>query len=248
MSFTVNFGYKKNGRVLYIAHLSRNNNQELFFRFILSKIKAAQYYDSVNKIDEDIRSIDHLSIHKDGTTHIRYSGLAKKRGKIAGNKLKPLIEMPQTSFLPLFILSLYDIDRCWDFIGRPTPIEYERTPDVDFTWDIHEKNQFSLVFFLVGGDVNVPIMLQSHFPSVFDVSDSVGLTNCFGNEINIVMANQLIFKENDLRLLIGFTNRVISRPQIEVGASPRMRQDADRIENPIGFTVTQSDERINKLV
>lgn len=248
MSFTVNFGYKKGGRILYIAHLSRNNDQELFFRFLISEIRATQYYDGVNGIDEDIRSIDHLSIHKDGTTHLRYYNLSKKPKKIKGNKLKQLTEMPQSSYLPLFILSLYDIDKSWDFIGTSTPIEYKKTPDVDFTWNIHDRNRFSLVFFLVGGDVNVPIMLQSHFPSVFEIGDSAGLTNCFGNEINIVMANQLIFKENDLRLLIGFTNKVIPRPPIEVGASPRMRQNADRVENPIGFTVTQSDERINGLV
>ena len=247
MSFTVNFGYKKSGRVLFIAHLARNNNQELFFRFMLSKIRATQYYDGVDKTDYDIRSMDHLSIHKDGTTHIRYFNLSKKPRKIKQNKSPSLAEMPQTNYLPLFILSLYDIDKSWDFIGKPIPIEYKQTPNADFTWDIHEKNQFSLVFFLIGGDVNVPIMLQTHFPSVFEIDDSVGLSNCFGDEINIVMANQLIFKENDLRLFVGFTNRVMPRPPIEVGASPRMRQSADRIENPLGFTVTHSGDRINEL-
>ncbi len=247
MSFTVNLGYKKNGRILYIAHLSRNNNQELFFRFLLSNIKASHYYDGINKVEENISTIDHLSIHKDGTIHIRYYGLSKNPKKIASNKLRPLAEMPQTVYLPLFILSLYDIDKSWDFIGKSTPTMYKRTPDVDFTWDIHEKNQFSLVFFLVGGDVNVPIMLQSHFPSVFEIDNSAGLTNCFGNEINIVMADQLIFKESDLRLLIGFTNRVIQKPPLEVGLSQKVIEKSNRIELPIGFTVTQSHERINSL-
>jgi hypothetical protein len=248
MSFTVNFGYKKSGRVLYIAHLSRNNSQELFFRFILSDIKATHYYDGLNKAEEDISSIDHLSIHKDGTAHIRYFGLSKKPKKISSNKLRPLIGMPQTVYLPLFILSLYDIDNSWNFIGKSTPLEYKGTPDIDFTWDIHERNQFSLVFFLVGGDVNVPIMLQSHFPSIFDIDDSPGLTNCFGNEINIVMANQLIFKENELRLFVGFTKKVIQRPPSKVVVSPNKLGSFDRVEIPIGFTVTQSDERINSLV
>lgn len=248
MSFTVNFGYKKSERVLFIAHLSRNNNQELFFRFILSNIRATQYYDGINKVDKDIRSIDHLSIHRDGTTHIRYYDVSKKPRKIKESKLKPLVEMPQTHYLPLFVLSLYDIDKSWDFIGRPNPIEYKQTPNVDFTWDIHEKNYFSLVFFLVGGDVNVPIMLQTHFPSVFEIGDSAGLTNCFGNQINIVSASQLIFKENDFRLLVGFTNKVIPRPPINIGISPRMLQSAGRIENPLGFSLSHSDESINSLV
>jgi hypothetical protein len=147
MSFTVNFGYKESGRVLYIAHLSRNNYQELFFRFLLSDIKATHYYDGVNKIEEDISSIDHLSIHKDGTTHIRYYGLSRKPKKISSNKSKPLTEMPQAVYLPLFILSLYDVDKSWGFIGRLTPLEYKGTPDIDFTWDIHDGNQFSPVFF-----------------------------------------------------------------------------------------------------
>jgi len=248
VSFTVNFGYKKSGRVMFFAHLSRNSREEIFFRFMLSDIKATQYYDGVNRTDENISSIDHLSIHKDGTTHIRYYGLSKKPKKIESNKLKPLTEMPQTMYVPLFILSLYDIDKSWDFIGRSTPIEYKQTPDIDFTWDIHDENKFSLVFFLVGGDVNVPIMLQSHFPSVFKIDDSTGLTNCFGNEINIVMANQLIFKENNLRLLVGFTNKVIRKPPLEVGVSPKLLKNSGRIELPIGFTVTQSDQRINELV
>jgi hypothetical protein len=248
MSFTVNFGYKRSGRVLYIAHLSRNNSQELFFRFMLSNIKATHYYDGVNNAEEDISSIDHLSIHKDGTAHIRYFGLSKKPKKISSNKLRPLIEMPQTVYLPLFILSLYDLDNSWNFIGKPTPLEYKGTPDIDFTWDIHESKQFSLVFFLVGGDINVPIMIQSHFPSIFDIDDSPGLTNCFGNEINIVMANQLIFKENELRLFVGFTKKVIQRPPAHIVVSPGKLGSFDRIEIPIGFTVTQSDERINGLV
>lgn len=45
MSFTVNLGYKKNGRVLFIAHLSRNSSQELIFRFtqdLLLKLVLAQ--------------------------------------------------------------------------------------------------------------------------------------------------------------------------------------------------------------
>jgi hypothetical protein len=82
VSFTVNFGYKKSGRVLFIAHLSRNNREEIFFRFMLSDIKATQYYDGVTKTDETISAIDHLSIHKDGTTHIRYYGLSKKPKKL----------------------------------------------------------------------------------------------------------------------------------------------------------------------
>ena len=91
-------------------------------------------------------------------------------------------------------------------------------------------------------------MLQTHFPSVFEIDNSAGLTNCFGNEINIVMANQLIFKENDFRLLVGFTNKVIPRPPINVGVSPRMLQNADWIENPLGFSMSHSDESINRLV
>jgi hypothetical protein len=248
MSFTINFGYKKSDRVLYIAHLSRNNRQELFFRFILSDIKATHYYDGVNKIEEDISSIDHLSIHKDGTTHIRYYGLSKKPKKISSNILRPLTEMPQTVYLPLFILSLYDVDKSWDFIGKPNPLEYKRTPDIDFTWNIHESNQFSLVFFLVGGDVNVPIMLQSHFSSVFEIDNSPSLTNCFGNKINIVIANQLIYKENDLRLLVGFTKKVIQRPPPKIVVGPKRLRSFDRVEIPIGFTVTQSDQRINSMV
>jgi len=247
VSFTVNFGYKKSGRVMFFAHLSRNSREEIFFRFMLSDIKATQYYDGVNKTDENISSIDHLSIHKDGATHIRYYSLSKKPKKIESNKLKPLTEMPQTMYVPLFILSLYDIDKSWDFIGKSTPIMYKQVPNVDFTWDIHEKNQFSLVFFLVGGDVNVPIMFQSHFPSVFEIDNSAGLTNCFGNEINIVMADQLIFKESDLRLLIGFTNRVIQKPPLEVGLGRKVLEKSNKIELPLGFTVTQSDERINSL-
>ena len=248
MSFTINFGYKKSERVLYIAHLSRNNDKELFFRFILGDIRATHYYDGVNKVEEDINSIDHLSIHRDGGTHIRYYGLSKKPRKIVSNKLKPLPEMPQTVYLPLFILSLYDIDSSRKFIGKSSPLEYKGIPDVDFTWDIHSNNQFSLVFFLVGGDVNIPIMLQSHFPSVFEIDDSVGLTNCFGNEINIVAANQLVFKESNLRLLIGFTKRVIQRPPAQIVVSPKDLGSLDKVQIPIGFTVTQSDQRINSLV
>ncbi len=248
MSFIVNFGYKKSGQVLYVAHLSRNNDKELFFRFMMSDIKATHYYDGVNKTEEDISSIDHLSIHKDGTTHIRYYSLSKKPKKISSNRLRPLTEMPQTVYLPLFILSLYDVDNSWNFIGRPTPLEYKGTPDIDFTWDIHDDNKFSLIFFLVGGDVNVPIMLQSHFPSVFEIDDSPGLTNCFGNEINIVMANQLIFKEDNLRLLVGFTKKVIQRPLPKTVVGPKKLRSSDRVEIPIGFTMTQSDQRINSLV
>ena len=159
-----------------------------------------------------------------------------------------MIEIPQTVYLPLFILSLYDIDNSWNFIGKSTPLEYKGTPDIDFTWDIHESNQFSLVFFLVGGDVNIPIMLQSHFPFMFEIDDSPGLTNCFGNEINIVMANQLIFKENELRPFVGFTKKVIQRPPSQVVVSPKKLGSFDKVEIPIGFTITQSDEHINGLV
>jgi hypothetical protein len=156
--------------------------------------------------------------------------------------------MPQTVYLPLFIYSLYDIESSWKVIGKPTPLEFKRTPDIDFTWNIHDSNQFSLVFFLVGGDVNVPIMLRSHFPSIFEIDDSAGLTNCFGNDISIVMANQLIYKENNLRLLVGFTKKVIPKPPPRVVVGPKRLRSFDRVEIPIGFTMTQRDERINDLV
>jgi hypothetical protein len=66
--------------------------------------------------------------------------------------------------------------------------------------------------------------------------------------MNIVMANQLIFKENDLRLLVGFTKKAIPGPTPNVVVSLKKSKSFDRLEIPIGFTVTQSNQRINGLI
>jgi hypothetical protein len=62
------------------------------------------------------------------------------------------------------------------------------------------------------------------------------------------MANQLIYKENNLRLLVGFTKKVIPKPPPKAVVGLKRLRSFDRVEIPIGFTMTQRDERINDLV
>ena len=249
MKITVNFGYKKQDYVSYIAHLSQNNSQELFFRFIFRKAQLPHYhFVAPNKIKNDISSIDHISIHKDGTTHIVYYDSLKNRGTIPYNRLKPLVEMPQIHYLPLFIFSFYDLEVSKQFIGRSTPMGFKGYLDIPFIWDAEDRNQFSIVVFLVGGAVNGENMLQTHFPGIFDAYNSPALINCFGNHVDVVRATELNYEESGSSLLLGYTKRVIPKSESEDVIDLKKSQHFDRIELATGFSLTQSDALINGLI
>ncbi len=247
MKWTLNLGYRKGDQVSFIGHLSHPDADELFFKFLLSPLRPTHYYEAATDTDHSIGSVDHFSIHKDGTTHTRYFSASGKPSKWTDAKLKPLIEMPEDQYLPLFVLSLYDIEAAAPFIGRPAPIEFAGFNDLDFTWNIHENNQFSLAFFLVGGNVNAAIMLETHFQEIFDLEDSTAIINCFGSQMTVVMAKDVCFHEEHPTLVIGFSRKVMPRPSPRKAMSRRSYEKSDWTLVPLGFFPTHSDDRIRTM-
>src|SRR5215212_4303497 len=213
MLLTINCGFSLQNEVTYFAQLSHNEKRELFFRILWGKDKPSYYYDGVEGREHDIMSLDHVSFHNDGTVHLRYFSAGKKKEKIHHTKLQnTIVSMSQDAYAPLLILSIYDMGTFTKYIGKSTSLVFAGSQNVQYHWEIENINQCSLVFFLVGGNVNYELMLDSHFPSIFNKSASTFLMNYFGDENKVVMEDGEVKKIDDLGLLIGYTPKVIPYP------------------------------------
>lgn len=249
MDLTINCGYNRQNEITYFAQLSYNKKRELFFRILWNKVKPSYYYDGLEGREKDITNIDHISFHSDGTVHVRYFGKGKKKDKIFHTKLQNTIQnMPQNVYGSLLILSVYDIETFNKYIGKPTSLVFDNTQNVQCNWEIENTNQFSLVFFLVGGDVNYELMLKTHYPNIFNIAASPFLMNFFGDETKVVMERGEVTKINDLGLLIGFTPKVIPRPPEKALVGPDKSKEFSRIENMLGLSLIPSDDKIRQLV
>lgn len=249
MVLTINCGFDWQNEITYFAQLSHNEKRELFFRILWGKVKPSYYFDGLESRERDIASIDHISFHDDGTVHIRYYNAAKKKEKIHHAKLQnTILTMPQDVYGPLLILSIYDVDAFRKHIGKASSLVFEGAQNIRYHWEIKDTHQFSLVFFLVGGDLNYKMMLGNHFPAVFNIAASPFLMNYFGDVNKVVMEHGEVKKVNDLGLLIGYTPKVITRPPPRALVGPKKSKEFTRIENVLGLSLTPSDDKIRRLV
>jgi len=249
MFLTINCGFDWQKEITYFAQLSHNEKRELFFRILWSKVKPSYYYDGLEGREQDITNIDHISFHNDGTVQVRYFGTGKKKEKIYHTKLQnTILTMSQDVYGPLLILSIYDIATFRKYIGKPTSLVFEGSQNVQYHWEIEDTNQFSLVFFLVGGNVNFKLMLDTHFPSIFNIAASPFLMNYFGDENKVVVEHGEVKKIDDLGLLIGYTPKVIPRPPDKALIGPEKSKEFVRIENMLGLNLIPSDDKIRRLV
>jgi len=249
MVMTINCGFNWQNEITYFAQLSHNDKRELFFRILWGKVRPSYYYDGLESREQDIMNIDHISFHDDGTVHIRYFSPGKKKEKIHHTKLQnTILTMSQDVYGPLLILSIYDIETFRKHIGTATSLVFEGSQNIQYHWEIENTNQFSLVFFLVGGNVNHKLMLDTHFPSIFNISASPFLMNYFGDENQVVMEHDEVVKVIDLGLLIGYTTKVIPRPPPRVLVGPKKSKEFTKIENMLGLSLVPSDDKIRGLV
>jgi hypothetical protein len=245
----LNCGFDWQNEITYFAQLSHNEKRELFFRILWGKVKPSYYFDGLESQEQDVTNIDHISFHDDGTVHIRYYNVAKKKEKIYHAKLQnTILTMSQDVYGPLLILSVYDINAFRKHIGKATSLVFEGSQNIQYHWEIEDTHQFSLVFFLVGGDVNYKMMLSNHFPSVFNIAASPFLMNYFGDENKVIMEHGEVKKVNDLGLLIGYTPKVIPRPSHQTLVGPKKSKEFTRIENMLGLSLVPSDDKIRRLV
>ena len=156
--------------------------------------------------------------------------------------------MSQDVYAPLLILSIYDMGTFTKYIGKSTSLVFAGSQNVQYHWEIENINQCSLVFFLVGGKVNYELMLDTHFPSIFNKSASTFLMNYFGDENKVVMEDGEVKKIDDLGLLIGYTPKVIPYPPDQALIGPMKSKELTRIENMIGLSLIPSDDKIRRLV
>ena len=246
---TINCGFNCQNEITYFAQLSHNEKRELFFRILWDKVKPSYYYDGVENREQDIMNIDHISFHGDGTVHVRYFSEGKKKEKIEHTKLQNTIpSMSQDVYAPLLILSVYDISTFTKHIGKSTSLAFEGSQNVNYHWEIEATNQCSLVFFLVGGNVNYKLMLDTHFPSIFYRSASPFLMNYFGDESKVIFEHGDVKKVDDLGLLIGYTSKVIPRPPDQALIGLKKSKEFTRIENMLGLSLIPSDDKIRRLV
>lgn len=246
---TINCGFKWKNEITYFAQLSHNKKRELFFRVLWGGIKPSYYFDGQENREQNITSIDHVSFHTDGTVHIRYYDAAKKKGKIHHTKLQnTILNMPQDVYGPLPILSIYDVDTFRKYLGKATSLSFKGSQNIQYQWEVEDTKQFSLVFFLVGGNVNYKLMLDQRFPSVFSISASPFLMNYFGDESKVVMEHGEIKKVNDLGMLIAYTKKVIPHPSSNAYIGPKKSKELTRIEKMIGIHLVPSDDTIKRLI
>lgn len=247
---TTNIGFEKDGKITYVLNLSHNFRRELFFRVLWKKdLKPSYYFDGVVNQELKITTIDHISFHEDGTVHLRYYNNAKKPLKTKLIKFQNLIkDMPLSTYMPLFVLSIYNADNAQKFLGSEKPLEFNEQSNLNFKFELENNNSFSLVFFLVSGDVNCAQMSEVHFPGIFNRSASPVLVNYFGEEDKVCIENDVLKRSDDLSLFIGYTERVIKRPAVNLLIGPN-NKEITRIDTDfIGFRIPQSDRSINSLV
>lgn len=246
---TINCGFNRQNEVTYFAQLSHNEKRELFFRILWGKVKPSYYYGGLARHEQDIRSIDHVSFHNDGTVHIRYFSSGKKKEKTHHTKLQNnILTMSQDVYGPLLILSIYDISVFRKYIGKATSLGFEGSQNIQYHWEVEDTNQFSLVFFLIGGNVNYKMMFDTHFPSIFNIAASPFLVNYFGDEGKVTVERGEIKKIDDLGLLIGYTSKVIPRPRDRALVGPKKLNEVIRIENVLGLSLIPSDDKIRRLL
>ena len=248
---TINLGFKNSeGIVKYLAQLSINNNRELFFRILWKeKLTPSYYFDALENKEYDITKIDHISFHKDGTAHIRFYNDSNVKEKLKIEKInKGFGDMPQEYYLPLTVLSIYDVTNVSKYIGRDKPLIFDDTPSINFEWEIEKITQFSVVVFLIGSKVHARTMLDNNFPGVFNEYSAPQILNIFGNEDSVEIDNEIV-SVNDLGIVIGFTKRIIPKPQKELLIGMNKKKILKKIDSDfIGLRFVTRDDRINSLI
>jgi len=245
MNMAINCGFEDKGEITWFSRLSHNEKRELFFWILWDKIKPSYFFDGLDNSEQDIKNIDHISFHKDGTIHIRFYDQSSNADKIIHTKLvNTILGMEQDKYGPLLTISIYDSNLFKKFIGKDDPVVFNKFQHTQLKWDIEGIEKFSLVFFLVGGHINHRLMLEKNFPGMFNMGASPYLMNFFGDDSKLEMENGEVKKVNDLGLLVAFTTKTIPRPPKEAITGTRK---FDRIEIPLGINITPSDEKIRRM-
>ncbi|MDD2487487.1 MAG: hypothetical protein PHS92_03890 [Candidatus Gracilibacteria bacterium] len=245
---TINCGLNENEDTTYFMQLSYNDEGELFFRPLWGDIRPTYYFDGFNNEEFDIYNIDHISFHKDGTIHTRYFDDQRKKEKILDKKLEnSLGEMGMDYYAPLLAFSIYDIRKFIKYIGKKEPLIFGNNTDEPYIWDISGTNQISFVFFLVGGNVNHEIMLETYFPNIFNIKASPLLLNYFGKEDKIEFVDGLM-KVNAAGLLVACTTRIITSQPERPLLGQKYLKTISNTEAMMGITITPGDKRIASAI
>ncbi len=244
---TINIGFAKLKEVRYFLCLSHNEKQELFFRVLWGQNRPTYFYDGLDKSEHDIRNIDHISFHEDGTIHLISYDSSNKRDTISHTKLaKPIGQLLPNEYIPLIVFSIYDLEKAKKHVGQSVPLAHRKSGDVqkqknvDAYWEIEDANRFSLVFFLLGWhSVNVLLdvksMLQTKFPTVFNIGSVLYIGDYLEREASV------------LGLAIAYTEKVIPPPEDGLMGTKKSKE-LKRTEVLYGFNFVASDEKIWQLV
>jgi hypothetical protein len=247
MKTTLNIGIEQNGELTYVAQLGNNERRELFFRILWKEIEPSYFYDGTTKTEKEIKNFGHITFHQDGLIQLTIKhGKGKKDEKIVHSQLIHTIStLPPDGYGVLLIYSIYDFALFRTHIGKPKPLRFRKKitnielQNVSIHLEAENTNRFSFVIFLLGKTVDAKIMLNSKFPSLFDVARPVCLEDYF-----IVDPEDPL---RDIQLLIAFTKKVIvpPYPNLLVGYSKAMQ--IGRIEPLSGFALACGDEKLHRL-
>jgi len=241
MNTTLNLAVNQSEKLVYVAQLSHNEKWELFFRPLWNQNKNSFFYDGLDNSERDIQKIDHFSFHEDGTIHLIMKDISGNRDVLFHQKLSNTIStMPKDRYGALLIYSIYDFSLVKRYMSKPSHLTFSNSKNVDMQFEIQgNDNQFSLVLFLLGENIDVKRMLLSHFPSIFIPGNSICIGDFLVNRNN---------QSPRLQLLVAYTNKVIHPPHPNALASSQKYKQASRVENPIGIRLACSDEGIRQMI
>lgn len=255
MTSITNFGFKIKKGVNYFSNLSTNNSRELFFHFLWKKnLRPTYYFSGFDDGEKDIKNIDHISFHNDGSIHMKYLEDKKPYKNIKTIKIPKLPTSQEilgsSCYMPLAAISIYDSEKLFDFVGNENPLAFKEGSNINLFWELEDTNKFSLVLFLVGSSVNYKKLLEDKFGGIFNVSASRLFMNYFGDE-NKVKLNELgeVTEINDIGLLVGFTKKVIPFPSPSHLLGPKKKkQKTEIILDCYGLKILPTEESINSFI
>ena len=175
MNTTLNLGVSQSKKPVYLAQLSHNEKWELFFRPQWNQTKDSFFYDGLDTSERDIQKIDHFSFHKDGTIHLVMKDLFGKKDLLFHTKLsKTISSIPKDGYGALLAYSINNFSVVKEQMSKQDHLTFIYSKNVDMQFEIRDTdNQFSLALFLLGENVDVKLMIQSHFPSIFIPGNSI---------------------------------------------------------------------------
>lgn len=230
-----NLSYLWNNEKVYFAYVhiqGDNDSKELFLKFVRGRgHKYSNFWDAERNMDKDIKDIDHISFHKDGNIHITYKG--SKKDHFSEKKLPQSISnMPKNSYIPLFTISINNPNKFEQFLGSNSAPEIGEYI-ADMNWNIHNK-PFSITCFAIRNNCDPFLTLESKFPGVFDISDSL----CFPYGINDKIGVVFMFSRG---LIIDRTQSYIN---------PKYDREKIIFEDipVLGFSIFPSDQHLRSIL